>query len=89
MIPYCPRLLTLLSLVDFGCGRVLLYEQWGYAVSGNQWPGYGSEDTEDFTYFSTMGDGEAMGGYHHSDTNSEGANRVHMSLDKQALLVYS
>ena len=58
----------------------------GYAVSGNQWPGYGSEDTEDFTYFSTMGDGEAMGGYHHSDTNSEGANRVHVSLDKQPFI---
>ena len=48
--------------------------------------GYGSEDTEDFTNSSTMGDGEAMGEYHHSDTNSEGANRVHVSLDKQAFI---
>lgn len=58
----------------------------GYAVSGNQWPGYGSEDTEDFAYLSTMGDGEVTGGYHHSDTNSDGANRVHVSLDKQAFV---
>ena len=51
----------------------------GHHVSGGgRWPGYGSEDTEDYAY-NSFADGDGTW-QNHSEINSEGANRVHVSL---------